>query len=316
MKAVGVVNQNAKMSPAAGDWTTVQDKLWESACMEVYAAMVDQMDQGIGRIVKTLESKGELDNTLIMFMQDNGGCAEAGGRKEKGPRVLRADKPTLPPIAVDLQHYKGSDPKQTRDGYPVRRGHAMPGPADTYIGYGRNWANVSNTPFREYKHYVHEGGISTPFVAHWPAVIKAKNELRSEPSHLVDLMATCVDAAGAKYPEQFKGKPITPPEGKSLLPVFQGNSLDREMIFFEHEGNRALRMGDWKLVAKGRAGQDDVKWELYNIAVDRSELHDLALQEPDRFEKMKMLWTSKAGNVQAIPWPVSNRAKKNNKKSK
>ena len=146
----------------------------------------------------------------------------------------------------------------------------MPGPADTYIGYGKNWANVSNTPFREYKHYVHEGGISTPFIVHWPAMVKAKDELRSEPSHLIDLMATCVDVAGAKYPEQFNVKPITPLEGKSLLPVFQGDSLDREFIFFEHEGNRALRMGDWKLVAKGRAGQDEVNWDLFKVRADRS----------------------------------------------
>ena len=186
----------------------------------------------------------------------------------------------------------------------------MPGPADTYIGYGRNWANVSNTPFREYKHFVHEGGISTPFVVHWPAVIHSKNELRAEPSHLIDLMATCLDVADADYPGELENKPITPMEGKSLLPVFQGKSLDRELIFFEHEGNRALRMGDWKLVAKGRHGQDDVNWELYNIAVDRTELHDLSLQEPERFEKMKTLWTSKAGNVQAIPWPKPNKPKR------
>ncbi len=309
-KQLGVVAPDAEMSPLIGDWDSVEDKEWESACMEVYAAMVDQMDQGIGRIVSTLESRGELENTLIMFMQDNGGCAEAGGRKEQGPRVERAAKPTLPPIPNDLQHYRGSEPKQTRDGYPVRRGHAMPGPADTFIGYGRNWANVSNTPFREYKHFVHEGGISTPLVVHWPAGFKARNELRSEPSHLVDMMATCVDVADAHYPDLYKGHPITPAEGKSLFPVFLGNSLDREMIFFEHEGNRALRMGNWKLVAKGRAGQDDVNWELYDVKADRSELHDLSLQEPDRLEKMKTLWRSKAGNVQAIPWPGNSQAKK------
>ena len=316
MKRLGVVASDAEMSSLIGDWEKVKDKQWESACMEVYAAMVDQMDQGIGRIVKTLESKGELDNTLIMFMQDNGGCAEAGGRKEQGPRVDRADKPSLAPIPDDLQHYQSSAPKQTRDGFPVRRGHVMPGPADTYIGYGRNWANVSNTPFREYKHFVHEGGISTPLVVHWPAGIKTKNELRSEPSHLIDMMATCVDAAGAQYPGQYRGKPITPLEGKSLLRVFQGDSLERNLIFFEHEGNRALRMGEWKLVAKGRAGQDDVNWELYNVNKDRSELHDMAKVEPERLEKMKMEWTSKARNVQALPWPVSNQKKKKNNNGK
>ena len=191
----------------------------------------------------------------------------------------------------------------------------MPGPADTYIGYGRNWANVSNTPFREYKHFVHEGGISTPFVVHWPEGIKAKNELRSEPSHLIDLMATCIDVAGAEYPLHFNSKAITPVEGTSLLPVFAGRPLNRDIIFFEHEGNRALRMGDWKIVAKGRAGQDQVKWELFNVKKDRSELHDLALEQPDRLDRMKTIWTSKAGNVNAIPWPIAN-AKKNQKKNK
>lgn len=316
MKRLGVVSADAEMTPLVGDWDKIQDKEWESACMEVYAAMVDQMDQGIGRIVQSLKSKGVLDNTLIMFMQDNGGCAESGGRKETGPRVVRGKEPTLPPIAADLQHYQGSFPKQTRDGYPVLRGHVMPGPADTYIGYGRNWANVSNTPFREYKHFVHEGGISTPLVVHWPAGIPAKNELRSEPSHLIDIMATCLDVADARYPEKVGDQKITPLEGKSLLPVFQGESIARKFIFFEHEGNRALRMGDWKLVAKGRAGQDDVQWELFNIRTDRSELHDLAMEQSQRFEKMKSLWVSEANRVQAIPWPIQKSPKKKIKPAK
>lgn len=309
MKRMGVVSRDAEMSPLVGDWEAVPDKQWESACMEVYAAMVDQMDQGIGRIVQSLEARGELENTLILFMQDNGGCAESAGRKENGPRVERAEQPTMKSIPNDLQHYQGSAPTQTRDGYPVRRGHVMPGPADTYIGYGRNWANVSNTPFREYKHFVHEGGISTPLVAHWPAGIAARNVVRTEPSHLIDLMATCLDVADAAYPTRFNDHPITPLEGKSLVPVFAGQSLDRDSIFFEHEGNRALRMGDWKLVAKGRHGQDDVNWELFNLSSDRSELHDLASAEPDRLEKMKALWISKAQSVKALPWPQSNATK-------
>jgi arylsulfatase len=218
MKQMGVVAPNAEMSPLVGDWNQVEDKEWESACMEVYAAMVDQMDQGIGRIVNTLKAKGKLENTLIIFLQDNGGCAKAGGRKETGPRIDRADKPTLQPIPDDLLHYQASAPKQTRDGFPIRRGHVMPGPADTYIGYGRNWANVSNTPFRKYKHFVHEGGISTPLVVHWPAGITAKNELRAEPSHLIDLMATCLDAADAEYPLLYQGNAITPLEEKACYP--------------------------------------------------------------------------------------------------
>lgn len=303
MKAVGVVQQNAKMSPAAGDWTAVQDKLWESACMEVYAAMVDQMDQGIGRIVASLKATGQLDNTLICFFQDNGGCAEAGGRNPNGPLLMRAPRPTLDPVPDDLQHYTGSAPDQTRDGYPVRRGHVMPGPSDTYIGYGKGWANVSNTPLREYKHWVHEGGISTPFIVHWPAGFKAKNELRHEPAHLIDLMATAVDLSGANYPEKYNGENIQPMEGRSLATVFAGKPLNREAIYWEHEGNKAIRVGDYKLVAKGRNG----KWELYNIAKDRSELNDLASKQPDRAKKLADMWMAYAKRTNVIPYPGSNR---------
>jgi arylsulfatase A-like enzyme len=316
MKKLGVIAPDAELSPLVGDWDKVEDQEWEAACMEVYAAMVDQMDQGIGRIVKALKAKGEFDNTLILFLQDNGGCAEAGGRKTGGPRLTRATKPTLPPIDRDRQHYQKSTPAQTRDGWPVLRGHVMPGPADTYIGYGRNWANVSNTPFREYKHYNHEGGISTPLVAHWPKGIRARNELRSEPSHLIDLMATCVDLARAKYPETVAGTAITPLEGRSLKPVFAGKPLNRDQIFFEHEGNRALREGDWKLVAKGRHGQDDVQWELFNIRDDRSELHDRSTEQPKRFAEMKARWTEKAAAVRATPWPKTKQRTKNRNRVK
>ncbi len=195
------------------------------------------------------------------------------------------------------------------DGWPVLRGHVMPGPADTYIGYGRNWANVSNTPHREYKHYVHEGGISTPLIAHWPAGIKAKNELRSEPSHLIDLMATCVDLAGAAYPAEFSGEQIRPLEGKSLVPVFANQSLGREAIYWEHEGNRAVRMGDWKLVAKGRNSD----WELYNVAADRSELNNLVSTHPERADTMAALWLAYAERAQVLPYP-EKKAKKNSKR--
>ena len=173
----------------------------------------------------------------------------------------------------------------------------MPGPADTYIGYGRNWANVSNTPFREYKHFVHEGGISTPLVVHRPNGIKAQNELRSEPSHLIDMMATCLDAAGAEYPLQYKSNAITPREGKSLLPVFAGQSLDREIIFFEHEGNRAVRLGKWKLVSRYPG-----KWELYDLQADRTERNDLAAKHPQRVKKMVVLYSTWAARSEVLPW--------------
>ena len=181
----------------------------------------------------------------------------------------------------------------------------MPGPPDTYIGYGRNWANVSNTPYREYKHFVHEGGISTPLIAHWPAGIKARGELRRQPSHLIDLMATCIDLSGVEYPSEYHGKAILPPEGESLVPVFAGQALDREALYWEHEGNRAVRKGDWKLVAKGRNGD----WELHNIADDRSELDNLAGKHPERAEAMAAMWQAYAERTRVLPYPAEQKEK-------
>ena len=304
MRKLGVIEKQWKLSPAAGDWADVKNKAWEAKCMEVYAAMIDNMDQGIGRIVAALEKAGQLDNTLILFFQDNGGCAEGFGRGgEGGPR---ADKPPLPPMdPAALQ--TGMVPKQSRDGYPTRRGvGSMPGPADTAIGYGKAWANVSDTPFREYKHWVHEGGISTPLVVHWPAGVKAKNELRHQPSHLIDIMATCVDVAGATYPSEYKGNKIKPKEGVSLVPAFAGKPLEREAIYWEHEGNRAVRMGKWKLVAKGRNGA----WELYDIEADRSEMNDLAAAQPERVEKLAAMWQAYATRADILPWPGTGRKPK------
>ena len=163
-------------------------------------------------------------------------------------------------------------PRQTRNGYPVRTGPGvMPGPADTYIGYGLGWANASNTPFREYKHWVHEGGISTPLIAHWPEGIKRKGELDHQPGHLIDIMATCVDLGKVNYPKERDGEKIKPLEGKSLNTAFKGNKIQRDALYWEHEGNRAIRKGNWKLVSK-----ENRPWELYDMATDRTELRDLS----------------------------------------
>ena len=181
----------------------------------------------------------------------------------------------------------------------------MPGPTDTYIAYGKNWANVSNTPFREYKHWVHEGGISSPLIAHWPKGITSKNTWAKDPTHLIDLMATCLDLGKATYPSTK-----IPVEGTSLNPIFKGNPINRgKPIFFEHEGNRAVRDGDWKLVAKGIKGA----WKLYNIKDDRTEMNNLAKKHPDRLKTMAAQydqWAKERGIVPFNSWRKNQKTKK------
>jgi arylsulfatase A-like enzyme len=264
--------------------------------MEVYAAMVDRMDQGIGRIVAELQRTGQLDNTLLLFLQDNGGCAEEMGRQSNAEKIKGV---TYTPFGPDDLQPAIWPPMQTRDGRPVRTGpDVLPGPQDTYVAYGRAWANVSNTPFREYKHWVHEGGIATPLIAHWPQGIAAKGELRTQPGQLPDLMATCLDVAGAKYPAEFNGQPITPLEGRSFTPAFANQPIPRDGLYWEHEGNRAVRVGQWKLVAKGPGG----RWELYDLQADRTEMHDLAAQQPDTVKQLAAQWEAWAHRAHVLPW--------------
>jgi arylsulfatase len=312
MKRLGLLDERWKVTPQAGDWSQVENKAWEARCMEVFAAMIDCMDQGIGRLVETLKKNGQYDNTLILFLQDNGGCAEGMGRN--GPHRPRAEKPTLPALANDFLQ-PDMIPKQTRDGFPMRQGNGvMPGGADTYIGYGLNWANVSNTPFREYKHWEHEGGISTPLIAHWPKGIakEAHDKLNATPTHLIDLMATCVDLAGATYPREHNGNAVQPMEGVSLAPAFSGKPIARpQPLFWEHEGNRAIRSGEWKLVSKHPGG-----WELYHMTTDRTEMNDLAAQQPERVKEMAALWDAWAKRVGVMPWPLAGEGKKGKGKKK
>jgi arylsulfatase len=299
---LGLIDAKQGHAPAAEAWDKVADKKREAACMEVYAAMVDRMDQGVGKLVAELKRTGQLDNTLILYLQDNGACAEDVGRgATKGaPDGPRADKPSLPAMKpTDFQI--GSRPKQTRDGFPLRMGpNVFPGPADTFVAYGEGWANVSNTPFREYKHWVHEGGISTPLIAHWPAGVAARGELRHTPGHLIDVAATAYDLAGAKVPAD-----AVPVEGRSLVPVFAGKPLDRDAIFWEHEGNRAVRAGDWKLVAK-----HNKPWELYDITKDRTESANLAAKEPDRVQDLTAKYDAWAKRANVVAWPANPAKKK------
>ncbi|MGB7343948.1 MAG: arylsulfatase [Pirellulaceae bacterium] len=307
MLELGLIDEKSTVNwPIPDEWKNADQWEWDKHNMEVYAAMVDSMDQGIGRIIESLKDTGQYENTLICFFQDNGGCAEGYGRGGKGGP--RADAPSLPPLGDDYLQ-PDMTPKQSRDGYPMRTGvGSMAGPADTAIGYGRTWATVSNTPFREYKHWTHEGGISTPLIAHWPDRIHRWGELETTPGHLIDLMATAVDIAGADYPETYHNdSQIKPMEGVSLLPLFDGNPIEREAIYWEHEGNRAVRVGDYKLVAKGSKGN----WELYNIATDRSEQNDLSESDPERATKMAAMWQAYAQRANVLPLNPGSKHNKN-----
>ncbi len=284
------------------DWEEEEQKEWYSSLMEVYAAMVDCMDQGIGRVMNALETKGIKENTLVFFLQDNGGCAEPWGLRE-------AIEPYHGDVASDLVMPMKKDelqmdmiPKYARDGRPVMAGRGLdPGAGDTYIAYDKPWANASNTPFRMYKHWVHEGGISTPLIAYWPEGIKAKNELRDQPAHLIDIMATCIDVAGATYPKSFKNKNITPLEGISLTQAFLNEDLGKRPLFWEHEGNKAVRLGNYKLVSMHQE-KAEYDWELYDLASDRSETNNLIKEMPDKAKEMEVLWKGWAKKAGVLTW--------------
>ncbi|MFY0652904.1 MAG: arylsulfatase [Cyclobacteriaceae bacterium] len=294
-------------------WENAELKPWYASLMEVYAAMVDCMDQGIGRVMNAVNEKGMMENTLVFFLQDNGGCAEEFGfRKDIGPHYNDISIDSIKPMKVG-EFQTGMVPKYTRDGRPVLVGNGLePGGDNTYLGYGKPWANASNTPFRMYKHWVHEGGISTPLIVHWPAGIKAKNEFRHQSSHLIDIMATCVDVAGATYPDNYKGNDITPLEGVSLVPAFDNKDLQREAIYWEHEGNRAVTAGKWKLVSKAYKPRhhdktDTLKveeWSLFDLEADRTELNDLSAEQPEVKQKMIKMWMAWARKTGTIPRPT------------
>jgi arylsulfatase A-like enzyme len=277
---LGVVEKAWPLSPRpelvqAWDSLSESDQDRFDQIMAIYAACVAHMDASVGRLVAALKQRGALDNTLIMFMSDNGGNAESGPRGR-----LEGDNPG--------------------------------GPYST-VFCGQSWATLENTPFRRYKHFNHEGGIATPLIVHWPARIAAKNEFRQQPGHLVDIMATCVDVAGAKYPAEFQGHSILPMEGRSLAPAFANRPISREALYWEHEGNAAIRVDDWKLVRLGRNGP----WELYNLKDDRTELHDLAAKEPDRAKELARQWDAWADRTGVKPYPPANPdAPKKGKKKK
>ena len=322
-KTIGLLPESTALTPRSkiphpvaskrlGSWTDDgNNPAWDSLPadrrvdlaqrMAVYAGMVTGMDRNIGRLLADLRGSGQLDNTLILFLSDNGACAEW---EPFGFEML----PTPNPVP-------GTGVNQGTQALPNKlyRGDelAKMGQAGSFPSYGSGWANACNTPWRLYKHYGHEGGIGTPLIAHWPAAVgKAKNNARfvREPAHLIDLMATCVDIAGAKYPAEWNGKNVLPMVGVSLRPLLASShsssaSLPSRLLAWEHEGNRAIRDGKWKLVSLAAA-----PWELYDVEADRVEMHDLAASQPERVNDMSAKWEAWAKRTNVFPRPDAPRA--------
>jgi arylsulfatase len=278
--------QISPRDPRVPMWTRASFKEWEIERIATYAAQVDLMDAGIGRMVAKLEELDIIDNTLILFMADNGGNYEEIGPHKPG---------TTRPIYLS---------ELTRDGIPIVAGNTptiMPGPESTFQSYGGPWGNVSTTPFRLYKHYAHEGGISTPLIAHWPRGIEAHGSVTHQVGHEIDLMATFLEICDVPYPTTSKeGGAPPPPEGKSLRPVFKGGRIaNRGMLFWEHEGNCAVRDGKWKLVSSYPN-----TWELYDMEADRTEMHSLADTHPEQVDRLAAAYKVWADRVGAQNWPM------------
>ncbi len=235
--------------PEVVAWEEEPHREYQARLMAVYAAMVDSMDQGVGRILSQLEQAGVADRTLVMFLSDNGGCAETPG-------------------GVDI--------------------HRIPGPKEFYTACGPGWAYAQNTPFRRFKSWVHEGGIATPLIVRWPGVVQA-GRITHAVGHIIDVLPTCAEVAGASYPREFAGNEILPCEGLSLLPVLTGGTREgHERLYWEWAGNRAVRQGDWKLCWDRKVK----RWELYNLVVDRTETRDLAAEHPERVKRLAAAWTA------------------------
>lgn len=271
MLSMGITDISVKLSPRDSRsplWDTLPDeekKKWDLR-MAVYAAMIDRMDQNIGKLVSYLEKTGEINNTLIIFLSDNGGCHES-----------------------------------TRSQAAFLKVKGETGTPDSFDAYEYPWANASNTPFRMFKHWVHEGGIATPFIAFYPTLIKP-GQIYSGPAHIIDIMPTFTEIAGGRYPEEFNGKEILPMEGVTLVPAFKGKEIKRKSpLFWEHEGNRAVMDGEWKLVSAYDNGKKKfMEWELYNLKEDRSELNDLSEKFPEKKAEMIRAyekWTQRVGVV-------------------
>jgi len=269
-KKMGLFDRNVEISPRdetveAWDSLTPEQQHEFAMRMAIYAAQIDAMDQGIGRLITGLEKSGQLDNTIILFLSDNGACAEFISEQRK---------------AVD-------------------------GKADTWESYRIEWANLSTTPYREYKHFTYEGGIATPLIVHYPKGISKKlnNSWVNEYGYLNDIMATCVELAKANYPQTYRGNAIVPMQGVSLTPNFSEKKTNRTVTFWEHEGNIAMRDGKWKLVCKTNENTlfDEAAICLYDMEKDPTELTDLSEKYPERKQRMYETWKQWAESNDILP---------------
>ena len=229
---------------------TEEQRRFQATKMAIHAAMVDRMDQEIGRVVAQLKAMKAFDDTLILFASDNGASAEIMVRNG------------------------GHDPQ------------AAPGSAASYLCLGPGFSSACNTPHRRHKTWVHEGGISTPLIAHWPRGITAKNELRRTPAHVIDIVPTVLEITGIAKPTEWNGQPVPEAPGKSLVDAFaKDETIARDSLWWLHEGNRAVRVGNWKLVAA-----EGDPWELYDLTTDRAEQHNLAASMPEKVAELEQAW--------------------------
>lgn len=279
MKELGLVSDATELSPSCcPEWSSLpQDDRNELAFRRtIYAAQIERMDQNIGRIVAKLRDLDELDNTMLLFMSDNGCCAEGG--------------------MFGYEWQKNSAENFSDWRKQSGRSSSM----------GEAWSNASNTPFRLHKRWVHEGGIATPLIVHWPKVLKDGGKISRQPGHVVDVMSTCLDVAGASYPSEFAGHAIKSTSGLSLLPNIRDHLRHAERtLFWEHETHSAIRKGDWKLVSLN--GADSASWELYDMGAVRTETTNVADKHPDRVKQMRTEWTDWATQANVLPWPAKRK---------
>ncbi len=282
----GLVPTNWKLAQQPSSvkpWKNDQHKDWQAERMAVYAAQIAGIDRGVGRILQAIDKAGAKDNTLVMFLSDNGAAPDGGIGPSKSLLGFSADKPNR---------------NWRTDGVAIRPGSGpnnMPGPHDTFAAYGLAWAGVSNTPLRGTKLGAFEGGIRTPLVVRWPQVIRAGGKLDDTVGHVMDFMPTCLEAAGVKYPSEFQGRKPLPIEGKSLVPIFRGQDRDSHRILcWSTIQNQAIRMGNWKLVN----ARHQQPWQLYDMQADATETTNLASNQPERVRAMSeefQKWRKRVG---------------------